>query len=91
MGNSLGSMFSGYLQAAAYKNLSGVGGMKGYQWLFIIDGVSLNMQGGIGWSCRADTQMSGYHLADSIHWFRVLPRYSKQVSDRQSLCWVIEL
>lgn len=39
MGNSLGSMFSGYLQAAAYKNLSGVMGLQGYQWLFIIDGV----------------------------------------------------
>lgn len=37
--SSLGSMFSGYLQSAAYKNLSGIGGMKGWQWLFIIDGV----------------------------------------------------
>ncbi|ERS96086.1 hypothetical protein HMPREF1624_07622 [Sporothrix schenckii ATCC 58251] len=37
--NALGSMVSGYLQAAAYTNLSGVGGMAGWRWLFIIDGV----------------------------------------------------
>lgn len=36
---SLGSMFSGYLQAAAYKTLNGVYGMKGWQWLFVIDGI----------------------------------------------------
>jgi hypothetical protein len=32
-------MVSGYLQAAAYTNLSGVGGMPGWKWLFIIDGI----------------------------------------------------
>ncbi|RYP74061.1 hypothetical protein DL771_003250 [Monosporascus sp. 5C6A] len=36
MGNSLGSMFSGYLQAAAYRNLNGVNGRAGWRWLFII-------------------------------------------------------
>jgi ACS family pantothenate transporter-like MFS transporter len=35
----LGSMVSGYLQAAASTHLSGVGGMAGWKWLFIIDGV----------------------------------------------------
>jgi len=39
MGNSLGSMFSGYLQAAAYNNLNGKGGLAGWQWLFIVDGI----------------------------------------------------
>ncbi|KAI0165114.1 MFS general substrate transporter [Hypoxylon sp. FL1284] len=37
--NPLGTMVSGYLQAAAYTNLGGVGGMPGWRWLFIIDGI----------------------------------------------------
>lgn len=32
-------MFTGYLQIAVYKNLNGVGGLAGWQWLFIMDGV----------------------------------------------------
>ncbi|KAK0702408.1 major facilitator superfamily domain-containing protein [Lasiosphaeris hirsuta] len=34
----IGFMFSGYLMAAVY-NLEGVHGFRGWQWLFIIDGV----------------------------------------------------
>jgi MFS transporter, ACS family, pantothenate transporter len=35
----LGTMFAGYLQAAAYTNLNGVRGLAGWRWLFIIDAV----------------------------------------------------
>jgi ACS family pantothenate transporter-like MFS transporter len=40
MGYPLGAMFSGYLQVAAYKNLSGVGGLAGRRWLFMIGRLS---------------------------------------------------
>ncbi|KAI9839484.1 MAG: hypothetical protein M1819_002109 [Sarea resinae] len=33
------SMFSGYLQAGVYKGLNGRGGLAGWKWLFIMDGV----------------------------------------------------
>lgn len=38
--SALATMFSGYLQAAVYKGLNGVAGRAGWQWLFIMDGVS---------------------------------------------------
>ncbi|PMD30171.1 MFS general substrate transporter [Hyaloscypha variabilis F] len=36
--SALGTMFSGYLMAAVY-HLGGKGGLKGWQWLFIVDGI----------------------------------------------------
>ncbi|KUL86966.1 hypothetical protein ZTR_05768 [Talaromyces verruculosus] len=35
----VGSMFSGYLQAALYTGMNGVGGLSGWRWLFIFDGI----------------------------------------------------
>lgn len=32
-------MFAGYLQAALYKGLNERGGLKGWQWMFIFDGI----------------------------------------------------
>ena len=39
LAGSIGQMFSGFLQAAAYTHLSGVSGMAGWRWLFIVDGI----------------------------------------------------
>lgn len=36
---SLAQMFSGYLQAGAYKGLNGKGGLEGWQWLYVVCGI----------------------------------------------------
>ncbi|KAH6666522.1 major facilitator superfamily domain-containing protein [Plectosphaerella plurivora] len=37
--SNIGAMFGGYMQAAAHAGLDGVGGMQGWRWVFIIDGI----------------------------------------------------
>ncbi|KAK9447947.1 major facilitator superfamily domain-containing protein [Limtongia smithiae] len=36
---AVASMFSGYIQVGVYEHMNGLGGFKGWQWLFIIDGI----------------------------------------------------
>ncbi|KAH8602687.1 major facilitator superfamily domain-containing protein [Bisporella sp. PMI_857] len=43
-----GNMFLGILQAALYKNLNGVNGLEGWQWLFIVSGIITVTWGFIG-------------------------------------------
>lgn len=52
-------MFSGYLQAAAYSNLSGVHGKAGWQWLFIIDGSITIVVGVLGFLLWPGTPETG--------------------------------
>ncbi|OTB02426.1 hypothetical protein M426DRAFT_62321 [Hypoxylon sp. CI-4A] len=50
-----GSMFLGILQAALYKNLNGVNGLQGWQWLFIVSGVITMVWGAIGFLIIPDS------------------------------------
>ncbi|KAK6221343.1 hypothetical protein LQW54_001442 [Pestalotiopsis sp. IQ-011] len=43
-----GNMFLGILQAALYKNLDGVNGLEGWQWLFIVSGIITVSWGFVG-------------------------------------------
>ncbi|GAA6018312.1 hypothetical protein JCM10207_000800 [Rhodosporidiobolus poonsookiae] len=51
----LGSMFSGYMTAAIYKNMDGTNGLHGWQWLFIIDAIITFAVAGFGFAFFPDT------------------------------------
>ncbi|KAK4686153.1 hypothetical protein P7C73_g3980, partial [Tremellales sp. Uapishka_1] len=46
---SLGGIFSGALQSALYRNLNGSGGLAGWQWLFVINGIITVVVAGWGY------------------------------------------
>lgn len=39
LASQMAAMFSGYIQAGLYTSMNGVGGLAGWRWLFIFDGV----------------------------------------------------
>lgn len=50
-----GNMFLGVLQAALYKNLNGVHGLEGWQWLFIVSGIITMTWGFLGFLVIPDS------------------------------------
>ncbi|KAH8201355.1 hypothetical protein TruAng_004438 [Truncatella angustata] len=50
-----GNMFLGILQAALYKNLNGVHGLEGWQWLFIVSGIITISWGFVGFLTIPDS------------------------------------
>ncbi|KAI1497915.1 major facilitator superfamily domain-containing protein [Biscogniauxia marginata] len=50
-----GNMFLGILQAALYRNLNGVHGLAGWQWLFIVSGVITIVWGVLGFLVIPDS------------------------------------
>jgi MFS transporter, ACS family, pantothenate transporter len=50
-----GTMFSGILQGAIYRNLDGKSGFAGWRWLFVIDFLITLPVAVYGWFCFPDT------------------------------------
>ncbi|KAH8670149.1 putative pantothenate transporter [Tricladium varicosporioides] len=75
----VGSMFSGYLQAALYTGMNGAGGLAGWRWLFIFDGVitfpmalwayyslpDLPSNTRVGWLTNAERQLARQRMTDA--------------------------
>ncbi|KAF2811303.1 MFS general substrate transporter [Mytilinidion resinicola] len=70
---SMAGMFSGYLQAGAYKGLNGKLGHEGWQWLFIICGIISLPSGLLGYVFLADfpeTTRAFYITKAEAEWAR---------------------
>ncbi|KAL7627952.1 hypothetical protein AAE478_002148 [Parahypoxylon ruwenzoriense] len=50
-----GSMFLGILQAVFYRDLNGVNGLEGWQWLFIVSGIITMVWGAVGFLVIPDS------------------------------------
>lgn len=52
------AMFSGYLQAGLYSGLNGTGGLAGWRWLFIFDGIISIPIALFGYYCIPDSPVT---------------------------------
>ncbi|KAG7797941.1 hypothetical protein KL929_001906 [Ogataea haglerorum] len=54
-----GSMFTGFMQAAIYKTLNGHGGLAGWKWLFVINGLMTVAIASLGFHIVPDSPQNG--------------------------------
>ncbi|KAG7909727.1 hypothetical protein KL906_002483 [Ogataea polymorpha] len=54
-----GSMFTGFVQAAIYKTLNGHGGLAGWKWLFVINGLMTVAIASVGFYIVPDSPQNG--------------------------------
>ncbi|KAG7719937.1 hypothetical protein KL949_001516 [Ogataea haglerorum] len=54
-----GSMFTGFMQAAIYKTLNGHGGLAGWKWLFVINGLMTVAIASLGFYIVPDSPQNG--------------------------------
>ncbi|RKK97233.1 hypothetical protein BFJ71_g7445 [Fusarium oxysporum] len=83
-----GNMFLGIVQAALYRNLNGVSGLAGWQWLFIISGIMTIFWGLVGlviipdspaitralWLSESERELCRLRMSDSgVKTSRIIP------------------
>lgn len=88
VGGAAGNMFLGIVQAALYRNLNGVSGLAGWQWLFIISGIMTIFWGLVGlviipdspaitralWLSESERELCRLRMSDSgVKTSRIIP------------------
>ncbi|CRK43623.1 hypothetical protein BN1723_016235 [Verticillium longisporum] len=85
--SNIGAMFGGYMQAAAHAGLDGKGGMQGWRWVFIIDGIislpiaiaGFFLYPGIPTSPRICFQLTTWVAGQMIVWVKSTGEYSVEM------------